>query len=574
MHKIHPHETGKFISIDSDGNGYYAYLPALLINKNISDLTPNKTFTNEVNGRNFIKYPPGTALMQTPFFTGALIYSKLHYIHMDGSEFSFQIAVLIASLFYLLLGLWFTFNLLINFGLKENSAFFAITIIFLTTNLLYYSLFKASMSHVYSFCSIAGFAYYAQNYSLKKQFKWFLLAAISLALVVLIRPFNLIVLLIVPLFIGSYEDFKSQFRIIAQNPKWFLIAGFAATVLLSIQPILWYFQTDHWILWSYKNEGFYFLKPELFNVLFSFKRGLLTYSPVLLLSIPGLFILNKQNRWQFLWLSGFLLLLAYLVSCWWNWYYGDGFGHRAFIDYYVLFAFLIALLFDKCKSSVRFIIILFAIAATVLNLVQTYQYRVGILHPHSMNADKYKFIFLKTSSVFIHTLGGNEDIVPYSKTAPKLYKTVNNDFETAQNNWEVSNRVLSSNSKGLKNHVVQFQGNEFGLKLNLPFDTKISGCQKLWATVSLSRLDPIPGSSMQTLLVIEKRNTVGENLYYYTFPINDIPSQKAEQLDTFNYNFEMPCFNNENEFYSIYLWNKNKGHFEIDDFTISIYRIE
>jgi hypothetical protein len=574
LHQTHPNETGKFISIDSDGKGYYAYLPALFIDRNISTLPKNTSYTNEINGLNVIKYPPGTALMQSPFFCGALIYIRLSQDTIDGKEFPFQIAIQAAALFYLLLGLCFTFRIIMSFGLKKQAAVFAVTILFFATNLLYYSLFKAAMSHVYSFTAISGFAFFAQSFIFNKKLKWLLLAAMSLAIVVLIRPFNLIIVLLIPLFTRDINDLKLQFNFLLQKPRWIILAVLIVFVLVFFQPLMWYLQTDQWFLWSYKDEGFYFLRPEIFNVLFSFNKGLFVYSPVLLLTIPGLIILSKRNKWQAFWMLGFMLLLIYLISCWWNWYFGDGFGHRAFIDFFVLFALLIALVIDKIKGIWRLLIIFFSIGTIGLNLLQTYQYRIGILAAHSMNADKYKFIILKTSSDYIHVMGGNTDIIPFSKSKPELYLQVTNNFETEQKNWEVGNRVLSPRLNNKQNHAAKFNGDEFGLKFNLPYEERIAGCKKLWAEVSLSRYDSLPQSSMGTLLVIDKRNIIGENLHYHSFALNDIPSQTAQQIDTFSYSFEMPCLSNENEFLSIYLWNQKKGHFEIDVFSITIYRIE
>lgn len=572
MEKLFPHETGKFISINSDGKGYYAYLPAIFIADNISEITENKAFTNRVGEKNVIKYPPGTAILQTPFFAGALWYNQLTEKTTLGDEAPFQIAVQIASIFYLLLGLWFTNQFLTSFKLKPGSILIALSIIFLGTNLLYYTLFRPSMSHVYSFSAIAGFACFVQKYFLEKKLKWLLLATIAISIIVLIRPFNLIVLLIIPFLTTGISDLKLQLKYLYQEPKWLFLVILTGVMLISIQPLLWYIQTGHWILWSYKDEGFYFLYPQIFNVLFSFKRGLFVYAPVLLLTLPGFYFLRRHNRWQSLWLAGFVLILIYLVSSWWNWYYGDGFGHRAFIDYFVFFALLIAFTIDKCEKVFwKVLLALFLVFTVALNLIQTYQYRIGIMHPHSMNAEKYKYVFLKTSSDFIHSIGGNSDVKPYSESVPQIYLETKNGFESEKENWEVSNRSLSSIAKNSKNHVVKFSGNEYGLKFSLPYVVKAATCRKLWAEVQLTRIDLSPQSSDGTLLVVQKQNVSGENLYYYAFPINDIPSQHTGQLDTFNYSFGMPCLNNENELLNIYLWNQKRGTFEIDEVSIAIY---
>ena len=104
--------------IRSDGMGYYLYLPAALIDH---DLTLQTTIARSFGGtspewagvnriretnRLLIKYPPGEAIMLAPFFLlahGVTIASGV--ADADGFSVLYQAAAAIGGLCYVLLGL-------------------------------------------------------------------------------------------------------------------------------------------------------------------------------------------------------------------------------------------------------------------------------------------------------------------------------------------------------------------------------------------------------------------------------------------------------------------------------------
>lgn len=46
----------------------------------------------------------------------------------------------------------------------------------------------------------------------------------------------------------------------------------------------------------------------------------------------------------------FLLLILYVSSAWWMWYYGGSFGQRVAVDFLCVFAILIAYVFDGLEK--------------------------------------------------------------------------------------------------------------------------------------------------------------------------------------------------------------------------------
>ena len=113
--------TGIF---NSDVNGYYLYLPAIIVHKKLDlAFTESEELLNQYkafgqfdiytgkyheNGRKYTKYYVGTAVMQVPFFLSALLYSQFSHYLSDGYSMPFQVAVFLAALFFFLRRLVFS----------------------------------------------------------------------------------------------------------------------------------------------------------------------------------------------------------------------------------------------------------------------------------------------------------------------------------------------------------------------------------------------------------------------------------------------------------------------------------
>ena len=150
-------------------------------------------------------------------------------------------------------------------------------------------------------------------------------------------------------------------------------------------------------MYSYQGEVFNFLKPQIFNILFSYKKGLFVYTPILIMSLFSLIWLSYIRRYYlvFTWVS-FFIILTYIFSSWHSWYYGCSYGMRAYIDYYTMFFIPFALLLDGVKNKIKIIIIIFSFLTIPLNIIQTYQYKTFILHWIDMDKEKFWQVYLKT----------------------------------------------------------------------------------------------------------------------------------------------------------------------------------
>jgi hypothetical protein len=408
-YRIIDNTNEKLRFIDGDGKGYYAYLPAVLIHHDLSfsfyekdtvnfGYNYSNTFVMSQNGINVNKYTCGEAALLLPFFLLAMLWSFIFHMPMDGYNQAFQVFCVIGSFFYLVLGMIFTKKFLQQYNISNIAITFGLISLALGTNLLNYTINENSMSHIFSFAIIAWHAFTIKKYSNIYSIKGNVLMGITLGLLILIRPVNAIIVLAYP-FLWN-KDLLSFFK--KDTIRKLITIAFCAFCVAFVQLIVWKIETGHFLVYSYKNEGFYFNKPpHFFEYLFGFRRGAFIYSPILFFTLVGLFFLWKRNLKEFLALFLFLILLIYIHASWWSWYYGDGFGERPLVDFYVFFALLIAIAFNDIKNFILKIssfILLFA--AVGLHQLFFYQYYYYIIHPESMNLEKFKYIFFKTDEKY------------------------------------------------------------------------------------------------------------------------------------------------------------------------------
>ncbi len=395
------------ITIKGDGQGYYDYLPSIFIyndfpskglndSMDISMRINNLPMYIDYESYKINKYPCGTALLVSPFFIGAHMMAPKFDMPQDGYSSPYQKAIYYAALFYLMLGLYFLKKLLKHYKIDDWIILFIQLSAVFATALTHYTYCDSSYSHVYSFFAITAFLYFSKNYFITKSNKSFLLAAFTLGLIVILRQMNGIIIFFLPFISGSAVNFRET---LAQtfNKAWLFSLGvFISLAVFSIQSALWYIEAKQFFLYSYQGESFDFHDPAFFKVLFSYKKGLFVYAPILFFSFVGLIMLfRKKQYFQLIFWMSFFILLTYMISSWGYWSYGSGFGHRVYIDYYTVFYILLAIAINNLKRIWKYSFILLCISTIALNIIQTKQYNLFILHWDKMNKLSYWKVFLK-----------------------------------------------------------------------------------------------------------------------------------------------------------------------------------
>jgi len=570
--------------ISGDGIGYYACLPSLLIygdpswekftgaERRIygrSDYNPQ--YLTLVNGRQVNKYLSGESLLLLPFFTAGVMFSWITGSEVNGLGFWFQLFTGIGSLFYLLAGLHYLRKILKNFSFRENVIAVTLIAIIAGTNLFCYATGQPSMSHVFSFFSINAFLWSCLRFSLSPSNRLRVLCGIFLALIILLRPTNILVLLIVPVFLSGTRISTFIKQLINRKHPGFIIS-FASLML--IQPVLWRLQTGQWLVMSYPDEGFYFLRPRVISFLFSFRRGWFIYTPLMLPALAGIFFLPGKKRLYFPVFILFFTVLVYISSSWWCWYYGDGFGQRPMIDFYGVFAVLLAALLSRPETAVvRRLFILTVCLCIALNLFQTWQYRMNYISRHNMNREMYFHVFLRTADEYRDCLGGCTEEPFYKSDLRHPLATFLNSFERQQPHWINQDPwiVCGKPAGGGRSVFLFTPGREFGPGIEILYDSLRHAPSPVYCDIGLGVYDSIPAATNQAMLVVTIDSLNLSYNYYNAFRLNDIPYFGSGSRRSLHFSLNLPRITNPRALLKIYLWNPGKGIFMVSDMDIKLY---
>ena len=161
------------------------------------------------------------------------------------------------------------------------------------------------------------------------------------------------------------------------------------------QLIYWKWATGQYLYFSYgDSERFFFDDPQIMNLLFSYRKGWLLYTPVMIFALIGFFQMKKIKQFS-LGMITYTVLIIYLLSCWWCWWYGGCFGMRALIQSYPLFALPMAAFYTMMwqKKVLRFILVPFVLFFAYLNICQCWQYKSNILHWDGVTEEVYWGVF-------------------------------------------------------------------------------------------------------------------------------------------------------------------------------------
>lgn len=477
------------ITIKSDGAGYYDYLPSIFVHHDLNRLNTTPQTNPELYDRikhtsGYVpygdkwvdKYTAGTAVLVSPFYLLNTLWFNLDSgTVVSGLEPSFQNTMFYSTLFYLFLALYFMRRLLSLYQIKKPIIWLSQGLIALATPVTNYASYDPSFSHIYSLFAICAFLYFSRSFFKHQKLKAFLWACLFLGLIFILRQLNIIILLFLPFIAGSWSDFKSGIKRLFIQKSLLLTGGLLALIPVVVQCVLWYLQTGHFIVYSYQSEGFNFSSPEFFNILFSYRKGLFVYTPIVFIASLGLIPLwlRKQRYLVFTWLI-FFVVLTYLLSSWHSWYYGASFGMRPYIEFLPIFFIVFALSLQHLNSKWLFwSAVVLSVITIPLNIIQTFQYKNYILHWDGMDRQKYWEVFLKTDSayrLYLWKESYNPDQFDLLKpdtlgdfiVAPKTYQLLGSDTLSA----EISQKGIDMIAVKLNNPFYEIQRAKIELTLH------------------------------------------------------------------------------------------------------------
>ena len=365
----------------SDRAGYYIYLPATFfyhfdtraMAADLDTKTAGGFSINTLKNKVDTKYTYGVALLASPFFSAAELVSRIAgYDSESGFSMIYMRMMGLAAVVYLMLGLWFLKRFLSCY-FQPFITWFVIVMVFLGTNLFYYSLIDGMMSHVYSFFLFSLFLFALKKFLVSGLYPYFILLSLTLSMAILIRPTNILLGLL--FFIWDAASPREWLKRWKQFLKPSYILCFLAILFLLFLPqlIYWKYLSGNWLHFSYGDEGFTnWRHPMVAEVLFSPLNGLFSFTPLVFLFVAGILLMifqKKQNGW----LIALLFIMVTLICASWKmWYFGCSFGQRSYIEYFTImavpFGYFTSWLFTMRRFLVRTILFFLVFLFVYFNL--------------------------------------------------------------------------------------------------------------------------------------------------------------------------------------------------------------
>lgn len=299
-------------SLGWDAGTYYWYLPATFIYKDLKQQKFGDSIINKYQftpsfvqsfvykqGNRVITYSSGVALVQLPAFVIAHLLAEPLGYDADGFSLPYQFAIQLWAICIGIAGLWFFRKLLLLF---YSDAVVAVLLVMLVagTCFLNYTAIDATLTHCPLFAIYALLLLNTQYYYTSPKRKYAIRIGLLTGLAILIRPSEIIAVLL-PMLWGmenlSRESILRHFKFLKSRLPDLLLAAFCAIMLCSIQVVYWWYVTGQPFVYSYDDKTFSWLAPHTWQYLTSTTSGWLMYNPVVLLIFIGIpfFIKNGKN---------------------------------------------------------------------------------------------------------------------------------------------------------------------------------------------------------------------------------------------------------------------------------------
>lgn len=393
-----------------DVYGYYLHLPAFLkyrdtkeyafVADHMRDYAPSDG-PYQISRHDGIvtpTYTMGLAMLWLPFYGLADLWARADdRFPADGLSNPYQWMIALGGLLALVAGLTLLGLFLLSY-LPVPVVAVVLATLGLGTNLFHYAVQEPGMPHVWLFALYGGLLLLLDRMvPAPSRWQGVLLGAL-LAIMALVRPTEALAALLLPaLIVQRSGGWRGGLDHLRRHGSVYALALGTGILLLLPQLLLWKATTGQWVFNPYAAAGhtFHFTSPYILEGLFSWRKGWLIYTPVMVLALAGLPLLPRSVRE---WAPGILLftvLNIWIVLSWHIWWYAGSFGMRALVQSYAVLAlpFGAFLVWVGRRPVFRDMTFAFILLAALLNLFQTWQMKKGILRQDGMNKAFYMASF-------------------------------------------------------------------------------------------------------------------------------------------------------------------------------------
>jgi hypothetical protein len=571
--------------------GYYLYLPSLVIHHDpgLHDISwvnqvneqypasPSLYQISKTSGGNWvIRFYSGMAFLYAPFFLAGHLYALASSYPADGFSPPYQWAIIISGICYTLLGVWLMRKLLLEFFSDKVTAF-TLFLLFIGSNLFFFSTIGNDAPHVYIFTLVTALIYLTHRWHCSP--KPITAAGIGLliGLISICRASGFLTVLIPLLWgIDDFSSFKEKIRLLIRNYRHVLILIAAAAVAVLPQILYWKVNTGEFIYNAYDDpqSGFDFRNPRFIYVLFGFRKGFYLYSTMMIFATIGLIQLFKYNRKILLAILLFFLANVYLIAC-----YSSlvSYGWRAFIEVHAIlaiplgyFVFSVVKNGRMLKYAVLFLLFLF----TVLNLFKTYQNAMGVIDGSRMTKEYYLATFFK-----IRTTPADRELLLVDRSEESK------EYFSAEDKYQKKNLAVmdyedlnGKNQNNLEDSII-YQG-KFSFKLDsvniwspalrMPYKD-ITSKDHAWIKASVY-IYPTDMDDLNKVLLVADFKHKDKIYKYRAFKFQDFNiDAKPGQWNRLSFDYLTPEVRTTDDILEVYIWYRGKSPCYVDDLTVDAF---
>ena len=395
-----------------DALAYYGYLPSTFIYHDLErmawiegidstyqvvgtgglyQMLPVEDSTLAAQGHRVDKCLIGVALMELPFFFIGHWIAGTGDFPQDGFSPPYQWAIALAPLFYCIVGLFLLRRVLLKWY-TDGVVALVLALLTLATNAIQYISVDGAQTHGFLFALYTVVLWATVQWHEAPRLRYALVIGGTMALAVLTRPTELIMLFIPLLWdTQSPEAAKTkwaQLRMHHSHVVWMAVVG---AFIIAPQLFYWKIASGSWLFEI--GSKWDFLNPH-WRVLIGWEKGWFIYTPITVFFVIGLLFM-KDMPWRKSVLT-FTLLNIWIIIAWHDWRYGGSYSARALVQSYPVLALPFAALVQRAMTTRwRWPFIGLSAYLLFVNLFQIGQYNNGIIKYDGMTREEYLRVYLQ-----------------------------------------------------------------------------------------------------------------------------------------------------------------------------------
>lgn len=398
--------------ISHDYYGSYLYLPNAFIYNDIGmkDFhvfdSLNKVYRNTPvyyqfsagkDGQRVLRYFTGLAYLFSPGFTVGHLVALHSDFPADGFSKPYQRALLVNGLIIGLIGLFFARKILLHF-FNDTVTGISLLLLFVGSNIAYFYTYGNDAPHVYLFSLYTIFLWATIKWHQQPGIKTTALLGLMGGLIIMTRPSEMMAM-IIPVFWGTtnLKSLRERGLLFIRHFRHVLVALLIIIILAIPQIIYWKIVSGSYIFFPYDDpaSSLQLSNPKFVYTLFGFRKGWFVYSPMMIFSIVGLFIMFRRKHGYAWPIIVFTLLNIYLVASFSSLI---SYGWRAFIQSYALLIIPMGFFVEyliKRTTIVKTLIFSMLILLTLLQLFKNWQLKIGVIDGSRMTREYFFATFFK-----------------------------------------------------------------------------------------------------------------------------------------------------------------------------------